>query len=318
MLSKELFEEEAIKLSRIATYSILLSVMFIWGLNVVAIKFLIEYFPPVTMQAFRILVAGIVTIIILYFLRDLRKLTKKECTYIFLAAILGQLGHHAFLALGLVETTATNAALILGLSPIATSILAIAFLHDRLTMLRLLGIGLGFSGVAIVVLQNSGGLGSISRGDIFVFISMISQVFSFIIIKKLSSTLSTKQMTAVMLLVGSVLLLGLSFFVEPQGMTELSKGTVWVWIVFLVSAIFATGLGHILYNTAIHEIGAGQTAVFNNLIPFFALIGAYLFLGEQIILTQILGFMLIVLGVLFGTGYVDSVLIKRKSRVRSS
>lgn len=311
-------EEEAIKLSRIVTYSILLSVMFIWGLNVVAIKFLIEYIPPVTMQAFRILVAGIVTIIILYFLRDLRKLTKKEYVYIFLAAILGQLGHHAFLGLGLVETTATNAALILGLSPIVTSILAIIFLHDRLTMVRLFGIGLGFSGVAIVVLQNSGGLGSISRGDLFVFISMISQVCSFIIIKKLSSTLSTKQMTAVMLLVGSVLLLGLSFFVEPQGMTELSKGTVWVWIVLLVSAIFATGLGHILYNTAIHEIGAGQTAVFNNLIPFFALIGAYFFLGEQIIFTQILGFMLIVLGVLFGTGYVESVLIKRKSRGSSS
>lgn len=292
--------------------------MFIWGLNVVAIKFLIEYIPPVTMQAFRILVAGIVTIIILYFLRDLRKLTKKEYVYIFLAAILGQLGHHAFLGLGLVETTATNAALILGLSPIGTSILAIIFLHDRLTMLRLFGIGLGFSGVAIVVLQNSGGLGSISRGDLFVFISMISQVCSFIIIKKLSSTLSTKQMTAVMLLVGSVLLLGLSFFVEPQGMTELSKGTVWVWIVLLVSAIFATGLGHILYNTAIHEIGAGQTAVFNNLIPFFALIGAYFFLGEQIIFTQILGFMLIVLGVLFGTGYVESVLIKRKSHGSSS
>lgn len=289
--------------------------MFIWGLNVVAIKFLIEYFPPVTMQAFRTFVAGIVAIIILYFLRDLRKLSKKEWLYIFIAAILGQLAHHAFLALGLVETTASNAALILGLVPIVTSILAIIFLKDRLTFLRLFGIGLGFLGVAIVVLQNSGGLGSVSRGDIFVFLSMTSQALSFILIKKLSSTLSSKQMTGVLLLVGSILLLGLSFVVEPQGMTELNKGTVWVWIVFLVSAIFATGMGHMLFNSAIHKIGAGQAAIFNNLIPFFTLIGAYLFLGEQIVFTQIIGFILIVLGVLFGTGYVDSVLIKQKNRM---
>lgn len=310
--------KEVVKLSRVLTYITLISVMFIWGLNVVAIKFLIEYFPPVTMQAFRTLVAGIVTITILYFLRDLRKLTKKEWSYIFIAAILGQLGHHTFLALGLVETTASNAALILGLVPIATSVLAIIFLNDKLTILRLFGIGLGFFGVAIVVLQNSGEMGSVSRGDIFVFISMTSQAFSFIIIKKLSSTLSSKQMTAIMLLVGSVLLLGLSFVVEPQGIRELNKGTVWVWTVFLVSAVFATGMAHMLFNSAIHKIGAGQAAIFNNLIPFFTLIGAYLFLGEQIVLTQILGFILIVLGVLLGTGYVDSVLIKQKNRMHNS
>lgn len=69
------------------------------------------------------------------------------------------------------ETTASNASLILGLIPLTTAIFAIIFLQDRLTYLRFLGIVLGFTGVAVVVLQNSGEVGTISKGDLFMFLS---------------------------------------------------------------------------------------------------------------------------------------------------
>ncbi|MBB5172262.1 EamA family transporter [Texcoconibacillus texcoconensis] len=299
-------------MARSLTYSLLILVMFIWGLNVVAVKYLVEHFPPVAMQGFRILVAGIVAIIVLYFLRDLRKLTKKEWGITILAALFGQLGHHALLAIGLVETTASNASLILGLIPITTSILAMIFFRDKMTWLQVTGIIFGFSGVAIVVLQNNGSIGAVSTGDFLVFTSMFSQALSFILIKMATKTLSSRQMTAVMLLLGSILLLGTSLVVEPNGFSQLTGGTALVWTVFFVSAILATGLGHILYNAAIQQIGAGETAIFNNLVPFFSLIGAFLFLGESIYVTQVIGFFLIVTGVLLGTGYVDSQIKKKK------
>lgn len=294
-------------MSRAFTYALLVLVMFVWGLNVVAVKFLVEHFPPVAMQSIRIFIAGVVTITVLYFLHDLRKMTKKEWLYTFLAALLGQAAHHACLAIGLVETTSSNAALILGLIPLTTAILASIFLNEKLTTLRIIGIGLGFVGVAIVVLQNNNGLGTISRGDLIVFTSMLSQAFSFILINKVTTTLSSRQMTAIMLLIGSMVLLGMSFLFEPQSVTQMTQGTPLVWSVLILSAVLATGLGHLLFNEAIHQIGAEQTAIFNNLIPFFTLVGAFLFLGESILLAQVVGFILIVSGVFLGTGYVDSI-----------
>lgn len=299
-------------MSRAFTYALLVLVMFVWGLNVVAVKFLVEHFPPVAMQSIRIFIAGVVTITVLYFLHDLRKMTKKEWLYTFLAALLGQAAHHAFLAIGLVETTSSNAALILGLIPLTTAILASLFLNEKLTTLRIIGIGLGFVGVAIVVLQNNNGLGTISRGDLIVFTSMLSQAFSFILINKVTTTLSSRQMTAIMLLIGSMVLLGMSFLFEPQSVTQMTQGTPLVWSVLILSAVLATGLGHLLFNEAIHQIGAEQTAIFNNLIPFFALVGAFLFLGESILLVQVVGFILIVSGVFLGTGYVDSIWKRRR------
>ncbi|WP_026689658.1 DMT family transporter [Alteribacter aurantiacus] len=298
-------------MSRSFTYLLLTLVMVIWGLNVVAVKYLVEYISPIAMQGGRIFVAGIAAMTTLYLLKELRKLTLKEVAVITLIAVFGQLSHHALLAVGLVETTASNASLILGLIPITTALLAVIFLKDRLTILRLLGIGIGFTGVALVVMQNGEGMG-ISRGDLFVFISMICQAISFILIKIVSATVSSKQLTAVMLLNGSMMLFATSFIIEPQGFSTYSNQTPIVWIVFFSSAIFATGLGHILYNAAIQKIGAGQTAIFNNLVPFFALIGSYLFLGERIYGYQIAGFLLIVCGVLLGTGFVDHKLNKQR------
>ncbi|WP_264183976.1 DMT family transporter [Bacillus shivajii] len=287
--------------------------MVIWGLNVVAVKFLVEHFPPVAMQGSRIFIAGIVAIIVLYFLKDLRKLSKTEWFYTILAAMLGQLAHHSLLAIGLVETSASNASLILGLIPLTTAILAMIFFHDPFTWIRAIGIGFGMIGVTVVVLNN-GHVDTISRGDLFVFTSMLAQAFSFILIKKVTKTLSSRQMTAVMLLIGSLLLLGVSFIIEPNGMNQMNSRSSVVWSVFFLSAIFATGLGHILYNAAIHNIGAGQTAIFNNFVPFFALIGAFFFLGESIFFTQIIGFIFIVLGVLFGTGYIEERLKQRTNK----
>ncbi|EGL83132.1 protein of unknown function DUF6 transmembrane [Caldalkalibacillus thermarum TA2.A1] len=299
------------------TYVLLVIVMLIWGLNVVALKLLVEAFAPVTMQAVRIFVAGVSLFIVLYFLKDLRWLNKKEWGYTLLATVFGVVGHHSFLALGLAQTSASNAALILGMLPLTTSVLAMIFLHDRMTWLRLLGICCGFIGVAFVVLQNNGGLGTISTGDLFILLAMASQAFSFILIKKVTATLSAGEMTAVMLLAGSVMLFAFSLWVEPHGLDTFSQGSWWIWLVFFASAIIATALGHVLFNMGINKIGAGQAAVFNNLVPFFALVSAFLFLGEPLLLSQIFGFIFIATGVLLGTGYVDEKLKRANLMVHS-
>lgn len=303
-------------MSKALIYGLLTLVMIIWGLNVIAIKILVEYFSPITMQAVRIFIAGLLVLLILFFQKDLRMLTKREWYYTLFAALLGHVAHHALLAKGLVETTASNTALILGLLPLTTAIFAYAFLKETMTRLRVVGIILGFTGVALVILNN-GELGGVSQGDLYILLCMIAQAISFIFIKKVTKTLSAKQLTGYMMIIGSVSMLLLSFIFEPNGAQTLTEGTSWVWVILLSSAILATGLGHIFYNMAINEIGAGKTAIFNNLVPFFALIAAVLFLKETLYVTQVLGFILIVSGVLLGTGYVDVKIHQRKLKQAS-
>lgn len=79
------------------------------------------------------------------------------------------------------------------------------------------------------------------------------------------------------------------------------------------SGIVISGGGHLIFSASIQKIGAAQTAVFNNFVPFFGLVSSAVFLNETIALSQVVGFLFIVTGVLFGTGYIEK---QREKRLR--
>jgi drug/metabolite transporter (DMT)-like permease len=269
----------------------------------------------VTLTSFRIFTAGLVVILILFFIGQLRKLSRKEVMYIGTASLFSVVAHHLFLAVGLTKTTASNAGLILGLVPLVTSVLAIVFLGNRFTVFRFIGILLGFTGVVFVVLNGKSGIHHVSIGDFYIFLSVLSQAISFIMIKKATETLDARVMTGWMLLFGSVLLFIISLWMEPDGLSSMTNWTPSLWVIFLASAVLATALGHMFYNKAIQQIGAAESAIFINLNPLFSLLGAYLFLGESISHSQIMGFIFIVVGVILGSGVLDeSGVISRRSK----
>ncbi|MFG6120206.1 DMT family transporter [Thalassobacillus sp. B23F22_16] len=301
-------------MSKPLTYTLLFFVMMIWGFNVIAIKVLVENFAPVTITAFRILLAGIVVMLILGIKKEFRKVTRPQLIYITIGALTGILGHHFFLSVGLTATNASNAGLILGLVPLMTALAAILFLGDRLTVLRMIGIVSGLIGVSFIVMNGEGSVGSISRGDLYIFLAVVTQAVSFIAIKRATETMDARLMTGWMQIAGAFFLFVVSAQLEPDGLATLTTGTPLAWIVFLASAILATGLGHMVYNKAIHQIGAGETAIFINLTPFFSLTGSYLFLGERIMVEQLYGFLFIVTGVILGTGALEQSIRKKKKK----
>lgn len=292
-------------MSKALTYGLLFFVMVVWGLNVIAIKVLVEHLPPLLITSLRILLAGMIVFLILIFQKRLRSLTKKEWVLTIAGGLLGMVGNQTFLAAGLMHTTASNAALILALVPLSTSLLAVVFLGDKLTIFRLIGILLALIGISFVVMEGSGKLNGFSTGTVYVFAAMFSQACSFIFINKATKTLDPRQATAVMLTIGALVMFGMSLFMDPGGVKELGSSAPWEWLIFLSSAVLATASGQMFYNMAIQQLGAGQSAIFMNLIPFFSLLGSVLFLGETVHLAQLLGFLFIASGVLFGTGYID-------------
>jgi hypothetical protein len=55
-------------MSKPFVYLSLVAIMMIWGLNVIALKILVNHFSPVTLTSFRIFTAGLVVILILFFI----------------------------------------------------------------------------------------------------------------------------------------------------------------------------------------------------------------------------------------------------------
>lgn len=285
-------------------YAILLFVMFIWGFNIPAVKILVGYIPPVTLTAVRIFVASMTVFSILIVFKLFRLPKKQELKYIVGAALLNVVAHHYFLSVGLTMTTSASAGLILGTGPVLTAVIASLLLKIVPSKFQWVGVFLGFSGVTLTVLT-TGDTGGFSLGQVFIFLSILAQVFSYMIVVKVAKTLDPRLLTAYMFLFGSIVLLLISFIQEPHAIFKFTTVPPSFWIFFFGSGMIGTAVGHMLYNYAVGKAGPSKAAIFMNLNTMFTLVGSAVLVGEKITSAHIIGLIFIVAGVILGSGIVD-------------
>lgn len=292
-------------------YALLTLTMFIWGFNLPLLKYLLTEVGPVTMTAFRILLASITVFIILAVMKILRWPTKNEWKYIIGGALLNVVFHHYFLNMGLVRTSGTNAALILGTGPVLTAISVSLIMRNYPSKIQWAGFILGLAGVSSVVLAGGGAVG-LALGDGFVFLAILAQVLSFLVIAQAAKTLDPRLLTAYMMAIGSVVLFFISLMQEPGEVKVFLEVPPIFWLGFAASGIFGTAVGHMLYNYSVGKVGPSKAAIFINLNTLFSLIGTTLFLGEIITIRHLFGLLLIVGGVILGSGAAEDLWKQRK------
>lgn len=296
----------------VKVYTVMVLTMFFWGINVSLLKLLVYEIPPLMMQGTRILVAGITLFLILLIWK--KQIIYKEMPWrlVFLASALGVIAHHSLLATGLQQTTVIKSSLILGLAPLITAIIAVITRSASLTKIRFLGFIIGFAGIVVAVVDDVSAVSALVFGDLLVLASIIVQALSFFIIRRITLTIPPLVLTAYMLTIGSVLLTLFAAVVTRKSFAVFLDLDVTLWGVFIFSAVFATAVGHSLYNSMIKRIGTAETAIFTNLSTIFALIGSAIILGEEMHVSQVIGCLLIIIGVLIGTGGLEEWLSKKK------
>lgn len=304
-------------MEKIKIYLIVLLVMLLWALNIVGIKVAVMEMDALTMTAIRISIAASLVIMMLLFMKKLRKVSRNEFKWLFIGSILGVFIHHILLAFGIENTTASNSSIIVGFSPLLTMLFALLFGFSRFNLIQFLGFLLGLWGIIIAVTQGFNVNSTLSLGDPIVFLSIASQSLSFLVIRKLSSNMDSMLITGYLLVIGAVLLLITSLLFNFESWKTLPDVSSSGYLIVLLSAVFATAIGQTLYNYAISKIGPAETSIFINFNTIFALIASSLLLNEKIVFVQIVGCILIIIGVLFGTGSVQEIVRNRRQMKNS-
>ena len=298
-------------------YGLLTTAMLIWGFNLPLLKYLLLYVDPVTMTAFRLLLAGVAVFVILFAFKLVRLPTKNEWKYIILGALLNVVLHHYFLNMGLFRTSGTNAGLILGTGPVLTAVFVSLIIRNYPSKVQWVGFILGLGGVGSVVLAG-GGVAGLALGDIFIFLSILAQVLSFLVISKAAKTLDPRLMTAYMMVIGSLVLLVIAVIQEPGEIRAFAEVPRIFWLGFAASGIIGTAVGHMLYNYSVGKVGPSKAAIFINFNTMFSLIGSALFLGEIITGRHLIGLFIIITGVILGSGAAEDLWNQRKKKKKPS
>jgi len=75
------------------------------------------------------------------------------------------------------------------------------------------------------------------------------------------------------------------------------------WITLAVSALIGIALPYFIWNYGIRQLGSARTSLYSYLVPFFALVVAWLWLGETLTPIQLVGGTLVLAGVLLARRY---------------
>jgi drug/metabolite transporter (DMT)-like permease len=111
------------------------------------------------------------------------------------------------------------------------------------------------------------------------------------------------ETTAYTMIIGALCLIVLSVCLPSS--YPLSEVTIAAWGSILFMAIFTSVLGYIWWNKGMETIGAGNTSLFFNLVPVVTMIISVL-TGTTVAISQLLGTVLVIVGVLTSTGSLRS------------
>ena len=207
-------------------------------------------------------------------------------------------GSTSVLFVALNFTTALNVSLINAVQPVLTGLLAVVFLQDRITKVRVLGIFSALLGVVIMLSMGDWAVLTNLRfnvGDLFALAAMFGLASYALNLRKLPQELSVVESLFGITVAGSLMLLPF-YVLESMFYATVPVRASTVFVLFEL-ALLVSVFGNLMWNLGNQIIGPNRAAIFINLIPFFGAILAIVFLGEKIFIYHLAGAVMICLGV---------------------
>ena len=273
----------------------------LFGASVVATRVAVQEIPPLNLAVFRFGQGGLILFLCLLIgARDLLKVKRHDLPFlVLLGAILFAIFPVTF-NISLRFTEASRGALMLATMPIWSACIAGLAQKERLILRQVAGILLTFVGVGIVLAERGlrwqGTLLSLGGDGLMLLTALCGAIYG-VLAQRMLSRYSALTVTMYAMLFGTLLLFPAAL-VEglPQAFIRMD-GRVAFLILFL--GIFGGALGFFLWTFALTRLTPTQVAVYVNVNPLVAIILGAILLAEKLTGVFVVGFVAVVVGVLF-------------------
>jgi drug/metabolite transporter (DMT)-like permease len=270
----------------------LLLTVLIWGVNFSVVKAALAYIPPLAFNAFRLAGATLI-LLLLVPLGPKTTLTRREFWQVCLLGVVGHTGYQLAFILGIHVTSAGNSALMLAMTPVMVAVIGTLIGWEKVGAGAWLGIFLSVFGVYLVMASQSSGDGLM--GDLLVLLATLCWSAYTVAGRGLVGKHGPIKVTAYSMVFGTILFLP---FAVPSlaGLTPHQvPWTAWAGTAF--SFVFAISVAYFFWYYGVSRVGPTRTAIYSNLTPVIALGTSFLALGEDIVVEQIAGAAVILLGI---------------------
>lgn len=139
-------------------------------------------------------------------------------------------------------------------------------------------------------------------GDLLLLVGNLCWASYSVMGKRAVKKLSALQTTAVTMVIGAAAIGSLAMVVHGGTLALPPYSSL---AALCIMALFGTVVAYVCWNNGISTIGPARTSVFIDLVPIFTMLIA-IGLGEKVIFAQWLGAVLVMAGVLFSSGALET------------
>ena len=263
---------------RATAYLVLLGTLLLWSGNWIVARAVRDDIAPGIATAGRLLI--VMMLLLPFTLKSLqKKIPELKGKNILLA--IGFFGgglHLAFQWLGLHYTTATSATLYLSTAPIFILLLSRPLLGERISLRQWLGVGISFTGVALIATQGRPLAMTFNVGDLLAVLSMAFWGAYTVLLRLRSDDLDTPEFLAVLCGMGLLCMVPwVAWEMLSQPKISLSMPGAVAVVYSAVGSLLLAGAG---WTYVVKRIGAARAGVTMHLMPGITVLLSMLFLAE--------------------------------------
>ena len=270
-------------------------ICMLFGANAVAIKISLEGIGVFTSAGIRFGVASITIFLWANITGRSIKIKKEQILQLFVISIIFTI-QLSFFYLGLSKSNASRGTLLANFQPFFTLFLAHFFIPgDRITRRKIMGILMGFAGVAFVFLEKKGVTSDFNAGDMLILTAAFLWACNAVYTKRIISAFQPFQI-ALFPMFFSVPLFFLGGMLWDHHMIAFIDAKI---IGAMVYQSFVTAsFGFVVWNSLLQKYGAVALHSFIFIMPITGVLLGGLILGEPITINILLAMLLIVAGIL--------------------
>lgn len=287
-------------------HGLLLLFTFFWGANFILAEIALREMAPISFSVSRFAMGGIAMLAVLYTqcyadakkngttFQFFPKIEKRDWMRLLWVSVLGATLAPWLGIEGLGLTHGARASIWLALGPAVSTGFGYILSTEKMGKAGYLGVVLASLGTLTLAYDGLFVDQGYWSGDLLLFIALVLTVVELHLIKPLARKYGSVSMVAMRTVIGGTLYL---LIASPSLVQEnwLNLG-MWTWIAILAGGAVGVGVGQWVKVRALRSLGPTQVVIYGNLVPIAALLIAWLSIGQNPSLYEIIAGLLIIIG----------------------
>lgn len=263
---------------------------FIWGINVLVMRYMLVYTSSIFLAALKVLLS----LIVIFMIMKIKHISFKHDQWLLaLKVSIVSISLNFILTFsGLNLIAGSSNAIINALAPIVTVALGMLVYHLKINKHQKIALILGLSAFIISLEFN---FNLLNIGYLMVFLGVVLYCYGNLLMQHECNKEDNLAFNFQYLLLGFIELLIVNLFTLKTN--NLSDISTMLWILFILFSGVGFALIQLIYFKAVHEIGSVKTSFLLGLNPVFTYIGA-LFLGEKFNLYKFIAMVIMVIAMI--------------------